>query len=79
MPTAVKLIFSRKKVENMEEAERRELTEEIERTKKCLHQARLSFNNACDPDLIEACVFEINAMQARYNFLLRKLKESVRR
>ena len=78
MPTAVKLIFW-KKVKNIEEIERRELVEEIERTKQYLHQAHLSFNNVCDSDLIESCVVEINALQARYNFLLRTLKETARK
>ena len=26
-------------------------------------------------DLIESCVFEINALQARYSYLLRRMKE----
>ena len=28
-----------------------------------------------DPDLIESYVFEINALQARYSYLLRRVKE----
>ena len=27
-------------------------------------------------DLVDACVFEINAIQSRYNYLLRVIKES---
>ena len=30
---------------------------------------------ARDPDLIESYVFEINALQARYSYLLRRVKE----
>ena len=30
---------------------------------------------ARDSDLIESYVFEINALQARYNYLLRRVKE----
>ena len=33
------------------------------------------FNAAKDPDLIESYVFEINALQARYSYLLRRVKE----
>ena len=29
---------------------------------------------ADDGDWIESCVFEINALQARYNYLLRQVK-----
>ena len=38
-------------------------------------QAYAGFNAAKDPDLIESYVFEINALQARYSYLLRRVKE----
>ena len=38
-------------------------------------QAYSGFNSASDPDLIESYVFEINALQARYSYLLRRVKE----
>ena len=31
-------------------------------------------NTTCDSDLIESYVYEINALQARYNYLLRRFK-----
>ena len=37
-------------------------------------QAYAGFNAAGDPDLIESYVFEINALQARYNYLIRQVK-----
>ena len=33
------------------------------------------FNHVKDSDLIESYVFEINALQARYNYLFRRVKE----
>ena len=33
------------------------------------------FNGTGDPDLIESYVFEINSLQARYSYLLRRVKE----
>jgi hypothetical protein len=61
---------------NSEKAEeRRQLAESLERTKVLIHQAYAGFNCAVDPDLIESCVYEINALQARYSYLLRKIKE----
>lgn len=35
----------------------------------------MRLNAAKDPDLIESYVFEINALQARYSYLLRRVKE----
>ena len=40
-----------------------------------LSQAYERFNRAVEPELVDACVFEINAVQSRYNYLLRIIKE----
>lgn len=64
------------KAANFEKAEeRQQLAESLERTKVLIHQAYVGFNSAVDPDLIESCVYEINALQARYSYLLRRIKE----
>jgi len=57
------------------DTERRELLASLARTRTLINQAYGSFNNASDGDLIESYVFEINALQARYNYLLRRVKE----
>ena len=44
-------------------------------TRALIAQAYSGFNSASDPDLIESYVFEINALQARYSYLLRRVKE----
>lgn len=58
-----------------QEAERQDLLESLARTRTLINQAYGSFNSASDADLIESYVFEINALQARYNYLLRRVKE----
>lgn len=75
MPVAVKSIRFKKREETMAERDRRELLGEVDRTQKSLQQAFACFNYVSDPDLIEASVFEINALQARYAYLLKQLKE----
>lgn len=55
--------------------ERRELLEGLARTRTLIAQAYSCFNTAHDPDLIESYVFEINALQSRYSYLLRRVKE----
>lgn len=55
--------------------ERQELMRSLSRTRALINQAYGGFNCASDSDLIESYVFEINALQARYNYLLRRVKE----
>ena len=54
--------------------ERETLLEGLARTRTLLAQAYASFNSTRDPYLIDSCVFEINALQARYSYLLRRVK-----
>ncbi len=58
-----------------EDAERQEILEAMRQTREELHWARACFNDAKEPELVEACVFEMNALQARYSYLLRLAKE----
>lgn len=55
--------------------ERRELLTSLAATRTLINQAYGSFNSVSDKDLIDSYVFEINALQARYNYLLRRVKE----
>ena len=55
--------------------ERRELLSSLSHTRTLINQAYGGFNTASDSDLIESYVFEINSLQARYNYLLRRVKE----
>ena len=59
----------------LQEEERRELMQSLSHTRTLINQAYGGFNSASDSDLIESYVFEINALQARYNYLLRRVKE----
>lgn len=56
-------------------SERQELLEGLDRTKVLIDQAYSCFNRTDDPDLIESYVFEINALQSRYSYLLRRVRE----
>ena len=37
-------------------------------------QAYDRFNAVCEPELVDSCVYEINAVLSRYNYLLRQIK-----
>ena len=54
--------------------ERQELQRSLHHTRTLIQQAYGGFNSTCDADLIESYVFEINALQSRYNYLLRRFK-----
>ena len=69
-----KIFFFRRKGENVREGELRALKEGLDRPRVLINQASAGFNGTDDPDLIESYVFEINSLQARYAYLLRRVK-----
>ncbi len=61
--------------------EKRELMErigtargELERLRLSLSEAYSSFNSTSDPEILEACILEISALQSRYSAALRNIK-----
>ena len=56
------------------DAQEEALVREIQRTKMQLETAYSNFENCLDPDLIDSYIYEVNAVQKRYKFLLRQVK-----
>lgn len=54
--------------------EKEELLQEIEEIKRSLETAHSNFENASDPDLVDSCIYEMNAIQHRYKYLLRQIQ-----
>ena len=52
-----------------------ELLGELSSLRDALTAAYTRFNAATEPELVDACVYEINAAQSRYNYQLRLIKE----
>ena len=77
MAEAVKngIFFFRKREDCRDRGEIAVLKDGLVRTRTLINQAYSGFNATKDPDLIESYVFEINALQARYTYLLRRVKE----
>lgn len=52
-----------------------ELKESLQATQNELSLAFEAFDYASDPDLTDSCIFTIRALQARMDYLLKKIKE----
>lgn len=78
MAETAKAFSFRRRADREKETEVQALKEGLSRTRTQINQAYTGFNGTHDPDLIESYVFEINALQARYSYLLRRVKEMER-
>jgi len=54
--------------------ENQRLLEEYYDTLIQLRHVRSTFQQVTDPELINACVYEMNALQQRYTYLLQRIK-----
>lgn len=50
------------------------LMSELKKTQNALESAYSVFQNVTEPDLIDCSIYEINAIQVRYKFLLERAK-----
>ena len=51
------------------------LEQQLNETQRELARAYGQFNYVSDPELVEACVYEIKALQTKSSFLLRCIKQ----
>ena len=73
----MKLLSEKKLKKESEKARRKkeELMQELKEVQKSLDRAYENFSYVVDPELIDCCIYELNAGQMRYKFLMRKMKE----
>ena len=67
-------ISARRRRGKAPESERELLQRELQETRLRLSQAYADFNFHSDPDLVDACVYTINALRSRYSYLVRQAK-----
>ena len=53
-----------------------ELFDELNALRGALDDAYMRFNVTTEPELVDACVYEINAARSRYNHQLRVIKDA---
>lgn len=51
------------------------LLDDLEKARYDLSLAYDNFQNAMDPDMIDSCIYQVNALQMRYKFLLTRAKQ----
>lgn len=51
------------------------LLDDLEKARYDLALAYDNFQNAMDPDMIDSCIYQVNALQMRYKFLLTRVKQ----
>ena len=66
--------FGRRELARREE-DRRQLMAGMQETRDQLNFAYAQFNTYTDPDLVDACVYQINALQSRYSYFVRQMKQ----
>lgn len=70
-----RMILWKKRRGTLTRLKRQELQTQIENTKHTIDSVRNHFEQEVDPTLIDCCIYELNAAQLRYQFLLRQFKD----
>ena len=53
---------------------REQLLSDLKLTKTALDDAYSNFEQVVDPDLVDSYIYEVNAVQKRYHFLLKQVQ-----
>lgn len=57
-----------------QEVSKEQLLTDLKRTKTALDDAYSNFEQVVDPDLVDSYIYEVNAVQKRYHFLLKQVQ-----
>ena len=58
----------------IKEVSREQLLSDLKMTKTALDDAYSNFEQVVDPDLVDSYIYEVNAVQKRYHFLLKQVQ-----
>ena len=53
----------------------KQLLQELKETKNALDTAYANLSYVVEPELIDCCIYELNAIQLRYKFILSQVKK----
>lgn len=68
-------MFRKNKEKNKHNKQYMEVIRDIALTKSALDTAYSNFENVINPDLIDCYIYEVNAVQKRYKFLLELVRQ----
>ena len=74
MPETLRRFSPFQAKDNLSQAEQRQILSQLLEARQRLRAAENYFQNVCDPDLIEECIYELNAIETRYRYLLRRAR-----
>ena len=77
MEEAEKMLTRKQKKEatKKEKMQKDELLKELEATKNAIATAYANLSYVIEPELIDCCIYELNAFQLRYKFILSQVKD----
>ena len=58
----------------LQKVSREQLLSDLKMTKTALDDAYSNFEQVVDPDLVDSYIYEVNAVQKRYHFLLKQVQ-----
>lgn len=64
-----------KRIKDPSEQEKTLLREQLNQARLDVANARSAFDMALEPDLVAACIYELNAAKLRYSNLLKRLRQ----
>jgi len=67
-------MFAKRREAKARRIELRRANAELSQIRSDLNRAWSTFNNTSDPSLTEACIFEINALRAKYDHVLKGVR-----
>lgn len=69
-------IFIKKNKKNEDDIRQEELKRELSQVQDAMELAYQNLSNVVDPDLIDCYIFELNAIQKKYKFILKQVKDN---
>lgn len=67
--------MKKNKKENEQEKRRAELLKELQDVRNAIDTIYANLSYVVEPELIDCCIYELNAFQLRYKFILNQVKE----
>ena len=69
------LFKNRKKEEQKEDNEKQELLVELKEASEAINAVYRNLAFIADKDMIDCCIYELNALQLRYKIILNQMRE----